>query len=188
MGNQNWHRSAIGRQTVASNPSWGTRTTMPGRSAVCAKPFQPLMEDQNRLSRTVRRMTPDTSIDRRPAGFDVYCQIAGVYPPPSADPDCQPGYVPTPPQKRRMIHASLLRSLGTGKPSSISSVGHHPLPSPDSTSNPSWGTRTHRRRTSHPAVELLPTPRSEEHTSELQSLMRLSYAVFCLKKKNNNCT
>src|SRR3546814_1075573 len=27
--------------------------------------------------------------------------------------------------------------------------------------------------------------RSEEHTSELQSLMRISYAVFCLKKKNN---
>src|SRR3546814_4739541 len=29
-------------------------------------------------------------------------------------------------------------------------------------------------------------PRSEEHTSELQSLMRISYAVFCLKKKKNN--
>src|SRR3546814_7476352 len=28
--------------------------------------------------------------------------------------------------------------------------------------------------------------RSEEHTSELQSIMRLSYAVFCLKKKNND--
>src|SRR3546814_9555613 len=28
-----------------------------------------------------------------------------------------------------------------------------------------------------------PDPRSEEHTSELQSLMRISYAVFCLKKK-----
>src|SRR3546814_3453383 len=28
------------------------------------------------------------------------------------------------------------------------------------------------------------TSRSEEHTSELQSLMRISYAVFCLKKKN----
>src|SRR3546814_7127588 len=28
--------------------------------------------------------------------------------------------------------------------------------------------------------------RSEEHTSELQSLMRISYAVFCLKKKNTN--
>src|SRR3546814_6889137 len=30
--------------------------------------------------------------------------------------------------------------------------------------------------------------RSEEHTSELQSLMRSSYAVFCLKKKNNKQT
>src|SRR3546814_6502441 len=30
--------------------------------------------------------------------------------------------------------------------------------------------------------------RSEEHTSELQSLMRISYAVFCLKKKNNMTT
>src|SRR3546814_9558186 len=29
-------------------------------------------------------------------------------------------------------------------------------------------------------------PRSEEHTSELQSLMRISYAVFCLKKKKHN--
>src|SRR3546814_1318123 len=37
----------------------------------------------------------------------------------------------------------------------------------------------------------IPQPdRSEEHTSELQSLMRISYAVFCLKKKNHqtlNC-
>src|SRR3546814_6648927 len=29
--------------------------------------------------------------------------------------------------------------------------------------------------------------RSEEHTSELQSLMRISYAVFCLKKKKTTC-
>src|SRR3546814_3446115 len=44
---------------------------------------------------------------------------------------------------------------------------------------PEDGQRLHRR------------PRSEEHTSELQSLMRISYAVFCLKKKNHtysNCT
>src|SRR3546814_7903813 len=34
------------------------------------------------------------------------------------------------------------------------------------------------------AVALVPG-RSEEHTSELQSLMRISYAVFCLKKKNH---
>src|SRR3546814_1349381 len=34
----------------------------------------------------------------------------------------------------------------------------------------------------HPSARL--APRSEEHTSELQSLMRISYAVFCLKTKN----
>src|SRR3546814_1275963 len=35
-----------------------------------------------------------------------------------------------------------------------------------------------------PARDYLVKLRSEEHTSELQSLMRISYAVFCLKKKN----
>src|SRR3546814_5621156 len=34
----------------------------------------------------------------------------------------------------------------------------------------------------------LRAPKSEEHTSELQSLMRISYAVFCLKKKNQTIT
>src|SRR3546814_4126035 len=33
------------------------------------------------------------------------------------------------------------------------------------------------------SIDLLEAARSEEHTSELQSLMRISYAVFCLKKK-----
>src|SRR3546814_2673010 len=37
-------------------------------------------------------------------------------------------------------------------------------------------------------IQLRSTRRSEEHTSELQSLMRISYAVFCLKKKNNQVT
>src|SRR3546814_2661704 len=41
------------------------------------------------------------------------------------------------------------------------------------------------RRTDHLVGEVARL-RSEEHTSELQSLMRISYAVFCLKKKNNN--
>src|SRR3546814_2967967 len=48
-----------------------------------------------------------------------------------------------------------------------------------------------RRRHRHPAVgparrsqAAAQGLRSEEHTSELQSLMRISYAVFCLKKKN----
>src|SRR3546814_8700706 len=43
----------------------------------------------------------------------------------------------------------------------------------------------------HPQYLRTPVPadnrrRSEEHTSELQSLMRISYAVFCLKKKKPN--
>src|SRR3546814_5954440 len=37
-----------------------------------------------------------------------------------------------------------------------------------------------------PARKGANTVRSEEHTSELQSLMRISYAVFCLKKKNTD--
>src|SRR3546814_5476553 len=37
----------------------------------------------------------------------------------------------------------------------------------------------------HPARRGATGGRSEEHTSELQSLMRISYAVFCLKKKKN---
>src|SRR3546814_1926072 len=48
---------------------------------------------------------------------------------------------------------------------------------------------------SHPDFRLLQRlpkdadkPRSEEHTSELQSLMRISYAVFCLKKKSRKST
>src|SRR3546814_10530464 len=43
--------------------------------------------------------------------------------------------------------------------------------------------RTPSRSVDPFAVSKLATRRSEEHTSELQSLMRISYAVFCLKKK-----
>src|SRR3546814_3194703 len=38
----------------------------------------------------------------------------------------------------------------------------------------------------NPLADRLVIFRSEEHTSELQSIMRISYAVFCLKKKNTN--
>src|SRR3546814_11575974 len=41
------------------------------------------------------------------------------------------------------------------------------------------------RRPDEPAGTAAHPVRSEEHTSELQSLMRISYAVFCLKKKKN---
>src|SRR3546814_2181845 len=39
-----------------------------------------------------------------------------------------------------------------------------------------------------PCLSTEPVQRSEEHTSELQSLMRISYAVFCLKKKTKQTT
>src|SRR3546814_2991168 len=42
------------------------------------------------------------------------------------------------------------------------------------------------RASSPPPTTTRRSTRSEEHTSELQSLMRISYAVFCLKKKNRN--
>src|SRR3546814_10331913 len=45
-----------------------------------------------------------------------------------------------------------------------------------------WGGREPALRTPR-TVEALAALRSEEHTSELQSLMRISYAVFCLTKK-----
>src|SRR3546814_10526790 len=41
----------------------------------------------------------------------------------------------------------------------------------------------HPEDVERPAISLAAAGRSEEHTSELQSLMRISYAVFCLKKK-----
>src|SRR3546814_8905211 len=43
-------------------------------------------------------------------------------------------------------------------------------------------------RTQKLIQDVVESVRSEEHTSELQSLMRISYAVFCLKKKKNNTT
>src|SRR3546814_10485896 len=42
---------------------------------------------------------------------------------------------------------------------------------------------THGERRADPRERIDHQPGSEEHTSELQSLMRISYAVFCLKKK-----
>src|SRR3546814_2008414 len=43
-----------------------------------------------------------------------------------------------------------------------------------------------QRRDTDPKVDIISVAqRSEEHTSELQSLMRISYAVFCLKKQHN---
>src|SRR3546814_7637907 len=67
----------------------------------------------------------------------------------------------------------------------FSSHGHSQANNGDSTTM-----KNEPRKVSEPAVCGTSTTsrRSEEHTSELQSLMRISYAVFCLKKKKNNRT
>src|SRR3546814_4667065 len=46
---------------------------------------------------------------------------------------------------------------------------------------------TQRSSEPRPSARDRRADRSEEHTSELQSLMRISYAVFCLKKKKTHC-
>src|SRR3546814_6996725 len=73
------------------------------------------------------------------------------------------------PVAHRVEHALVAGSAG--KPDTAA-VAHHPLNRPERRVDrkPIVAQRQHRAR-------------SEEHTSELQSLMRISYAVFCLKKK-----
>src|SRR3546814_9700138 len=67
-------------------------------------------------------------------------------------------------------------------------VARQPRP-PWSRSSGTWilkGARRHVLRLPRALATRRERPRSEEHTSELQSLMRISYAVFCLKKKKTN--
>src|SRR3546814_10068505 len=82
-------------------------------------------------------------------------------------------------------YTTLFRSV-RGKPR-LSKVGHARLrkalymPAMVATTRTAWGRALKQRLTVAGKPPML--IRSEEHTSELQSLMRLSYAVFCLKKK-----
>src|SRR3546814_9549209 len=60
---------------------------------------------------------------------------------------------------------------------------HCPAAHPVTRTGQAWGEIWQAFRASWPGKQADPPYRSEEHTSELQSLMRISYAVFCLKKK-----
>src|SRR3546814_2511380 len=72
--------------------------------------------------------------------------------------------------RTRMLHArSRWGAWGAGPILAAASFSHSPGRSP---AHPGW-------------VEAAAPIRSEEHTSELQSLMRISYAGFCFKKKTN---
>src|SRR3546814_6545851 len=91
-------------------------------------------------------------------------------------------------------YTTLFRSAGDRKwnvgPDSRMSAGPtacwraiRPITDPGS---PKYPTKTRPRRPPYFAPQ--PTSRSEEHTSELQSLMRISYAVYCLNKNNTHKT
>src|SRR3546814_2587866 len=71
------------------------------------------------------------------------------------------------------------RSARLAKPLSVAPSSTRRATRADNSASPP---RARMRFPSRAAMR--PEPRSEEHTSELQSLMRISYAVFCLKKKN----
>src|SRR3546814_3159795 len=77
-------------------------------------------------------------------------------------------------------YTTLFRSIARGSP------GLFRCDERDDRGAPQCRLRGSRPRRLWKAGQLLRTSdRSEEHTSELQSLMRISYAVFCLKKKNH---
>src|SRR3546814_3803340 len=72
-----------------------------------------------------------------------------------------------------------VQSIGAGTGSEFSVI-------PAQNANGNWVKVTQRIPVRIAIDSKSSRPRSEEHTSELQSLMRSSYAVFCLKKKNKN--
>src|SRR3546814_7745362 len=86
------------------------------------------------------------------------------------------------------LHSAELRQQIWPRPHAVRAVppatphDHRPACRLQEPRLPSWP----RLRPVHPVRAASKDPRSEEHTSELQSLMRISYAVFCLKKKKTN--
>src|SRR3546814_5172290 len=92
------------------------------------------------------------------------------YPPPHRVLPPAATTTPGPPISRRAAHPTSAHSRNL-------QVTGNAAPGPLSERLPSTDARTRSARS-----------RSEEHTSELQSLMRISYAVFCLKKKQQPTT
>src|SRR3546814_4507353 len=79
---------------------------------------------------------------------------------------------------RFMARPPLISAASLGEPGARCHTAEDILVSPQDGRGNDGGSRPQGRPSG-------PASRSEEHTSELQSLMRISYAVFCLKKKRN---
>src|SRR3546814_7288139 len=85
------------------------------------------------------------------------------------------------------LHGRGSRGPGDGRlPARLRAL--HPRPQGDDVRWTALDTAPVRRLLHGRGVQCLLPGRSEEHTSELQSLMRISYAVFCLKKKKTTET
>src|SRR3546814_4530931 len=83
-------------------------------------------------------------------------------------------------------YTTLFRSSDRGRPGAHARqrMAHAP-PVADQPNAVGWGERSEPQQI-HGAGALGFATRSEEHTSELQSLMRISYAVFCLQKNTSH--
>src|SRR3546814_8655853 len=88
---------------------------------------------------------------------------------------------------RRQAVGSIATTLAERGAGSISAISPTTPPSPSSASRTLLSLTVRKTSTLPDRIRQQKAPaspsRSEEHTSELQSLMRISYAVFCLKKK-----
>src|SRR3546814_5654050 len=103
--------------------------------------------------------------------------------------------IPLPPRSTRTYtpfpYTTLFRSRTMGQPQQLAAQAAFGVVEGDGIEGqaPVMAGRQQRNDAKHWAQDvcgLIRSPyRSEEHTSELQSLMRISYAVFCLKKKKN---
>src|SRR3546814_10047208 len=121
---------------------------------------------------------PYTTLFRSRAGWTGRCQAAGAGPYPGHD---TAGH-----------HPQQLLRTGAGRPGAQPGQGRARLL--DQAETQRWagavprgrGQRLLRRLRPADAAQREGDARSEEHTSELQSLMRISYAVFCLKKTNTD--
>src|SRR3546814_4889725 len=78
--------------------------------------------------------------------------------------------------KCRAVRAPVRNQLAVALAQAARSIAHQPTRFDIGVCDPADAIQ-------QPDTEPQEIPRSEEHTSELQSLMRISYAVFCLKKK-----
>src|SRR3546814_9611091 len=78
-----------------------------------------------------------------------------------------------------------LQARGSGEPQICTAKGCELAGSSGRTALPAQSRHAESQNHRPPHQPDRPHRRSEEHTSELQSLMRNSYAVFCLKKNNN---